>query len=56
MKQGQPQDFDPEAARIAIGQKEVVITMDLHLGAGSATAWGCDLTQEYVRLNADYTT
>ncbi len=56
MRGGQPQDFDPEAARIAIGQKEVIITMDLHLGNGRATAWGCDLTQEYVRLNAEYTT
>ena len=56
MRGGQPQDFDHEAARIAIGQKEVVITMDLHLGTGRATAWGCDLTQEYVRLNAEYTT
>ena len=32
------------------------IAMDLHLGEGTATAWGCDLTPEYVRLNSDYTT
>ncbi|MBU6288667.1 MAG: bifunctional ornithine acetyltransferase/N-acetylglutamate synthase, partial [Chloroflexi bacterium] len=28
----------------------------LHLGDESATAWGCDLTPDYVRLNSDYTT
>jgi glutamate N-acetyltransferase/amino-acid N-acetyltransferase len=35
---------------------EVSISVNLHLGDGEATAWGCDLTPEYVRLNSDYTT
>ncbi|HLC30884.1 MAG TPA: bifunctional ornithine acetyltransferase/N-acetylglutamate synthase, partial [Dehalococcoidia bacterium] len=56
MRDGQPQDYDTEAARLAIGQQEVLLKLDLHLGSGKATAWGCDLTQEYVRLNAEYTT
>ena len=56
MRDGQPQDYDPEAARLAISQQEVLLKLDLHLGSGKATAWGCDLTQEYVRLNAEYTT
>jgi len=30
--------------------------LDLGLGEASATAWGCDLTEEYVRINAEYTT
>ena len=38
---------------------EVVIAVDLGIAAGdagSATVWGCDLTDGYVRINADYTT
>ena len=35
---------------------EVVIAADLAIGAGAATVWGCDLTDGYVRINADYTT
>ena len=35
---------------------EVVIAVDLAIAAGTATVWGCDLTDGYVRINADYTT
>jgi glutamate N-acetyltransferase / amino-acid N-acetyltransferase len=35
---------------------EVVIAADLGTGAATATAWGCDLTEEYVKINAEYTT
>ena len=35
---------------------EVRITADLAAGDASATVWGCDLTDGYVRINADYTT
>jgi glutamate N-acetyltransferase/amino-acid N-acetyltransferase len=34
----------------------VNIRLDLGLGPGAATAWGCDLTPDYVRINAEYTT
>ena len=34
----------------------VTIELDLGLGSGQATAFGCDMTPEYVTLNADYTT
>ncbi len=34
----------------------VVIHVSLHTGAASATVWGCDLSDGYVRINADYTT
>jgi glutamate N-acetyltransferase/amino-acid N-acetyltransferase len=36
--------------------EDVSIRVDLGLGSSSATAWGCDLTEEYIRINADYTT
>jgi glutamate N-acetyltransferase/amino-acid N-acetyltransferase len=53
---GGPTEVDVAAGVAAMKQKEVVIAADLGSGTGSATAWGCDLTDEYVRLNADYTT
>jgi glutamate N-acetyltransferase/amino-acid N-acetyltransferase len=34
----------------------VIISVDLSLGEASAVAWGCDLTYDYVRINAEYTT
>jgi len=34
---------------------DIEIAVDLGLGAGEAVAWGCDLTAEYVRINAEYT-
>jgi glutamate N-acetyltransferase/amino-acid N-acetyltransferase len=48
--------YDPAAAAAEMQGTEVRFDVDLHLGAGAATAWGCDLTPEYVRLNSDYTT
>ena len=39
-----------------MGSKEVIIRVDLGLGSGCATAWGCDLSYDYVRINAEYTT
>ena len=47
----------PEAEASAKTQgEEVFLRMDLGQGAAEATAWGCDLTEEYVRFNADYVT
>jgi glutamate N-acetyltransferase/amino-acid N-acetyltransferase len=37
-------------------QPEVSFRLHLNLGEGRATAWGCDLTQEYVIINSAYTT
>lgn len=51
-----PTDFDAEAVSAAMKGDEVPIVVDLGAGTASATAWGCDLTPEYVHLNADYTT
>jgi glutamate N-acetyltransferase/amino-acid N-acetyltransferase len=49
-------EVDLDAVRRAFEQPEIEIRADLGLGEGSAEAWGCDLSAEYVRINADYTT
>jgi glutamate N-acetyltransferase/amino-acid N-acetyltransferase len=49
-------EVDLEAVRRAFEQPEIEIHADLGLGEGTAEAWGCDLSAEYVRINADYTT
>jgi len=48
--------FDEEKARSILAQREVTITLDLHSGGGRGTAWGCDLSFDYVRINAHYRT
>ena len=53
---GLPEPFEESALREALASREVSIRLDLGLGVGAATAWGCDLTPEYVRINAEYTT
>ena len=53
---GLPVPFDESAASEHMAQPRSLIRLDLHLGAESATAWGCDLSHEYVTINADYTT
>jgi glutamate N-acetyltransferase/amino-acid N-acetyltransferase len=55
-ERGQPTAVDLGAISRAMDQPEVRIRVDLAAGAASATAWGCDLTAEYVRINAEYTT
>ncbi|MDN4066479.1 bifunctional glutamate N-acetyltransferase/amino-acid acetyltransferase ArgJ [Paenibacillus vini] len=51
-----PIPFDEEAALVYLQGDTVTIHVDLHNGIGSATAWGCDLTYDYVRINAAYRT
>ena len=51
-----PTGFDEGAVSAAMKSDEVPIVVDLGAGIATATAWGCDLTPEYVHLNADYTT
>lgn len=48
--------FDEERAREELRQDPVVIKVDLNAGNCRATAWGCDLTYDYVRINAAYRT
>jgi glutamate N-acetyltransferase / amino-acid N-acetyltransferase len=49
-------DVDLAAVREAFEQPEIEIVATLGLGDAHAEAWGCDLSEEYVRINADYTT
>jgi len=53
---GAPVPFFHEAARVSMQEPEVRILVRLHLGPHAATAWGCDLTEAYVRFNSEYTT
>src|SRR5262249_49226597 len=48
--------FDEVEMLAKLGEEEVCIELDLALGDASATAWGCDLTTEYVHINGDYRT
>jgi glutamate N-acetyltransferase/amino-acid N-acetyltransferase len=53
---GGPVDFDRAAARAAMDSPELLIRLDLGLGDGSGEAFGCDLTEQYVIENSEYTT
>jgi glutamate N-acetyltransferase/amino-acid acetyltransferase len=48
--------FDEDAARLELQKDPVIIKVDLKSGKEEATAWGCDLTYDYVRINAAYRT
>ncbi|HVQ63131.1 MAG TPA: bifunctional glutamate N-acetyltransferase/amino-acid acetyltransferase ArgJ [Terriglobia bacterium] len=47
---------DLKVASEKLKSKEVKIRVSLHSGSGKATVWTCDLTEEYIHINADYTT
>jgi glutamate N-acetyltransferase/amino-acid acetyltransferase len=51
---GIPVPFDEEKAKALLDQNSVVIKADLGEGSGKAVAWGCDLTYNYVKINASY--
>ena len=53
---GKPLPFDEDAASAYLRNEEVLLRVDLGAGKAAATAWGCDLTPEYVHINSDYTT
>ena len=46
---------EAEATKI-LSEKEVTAIADMKMGEASATAWGCDLTYDYVKINGDYRT
>ncbi|HZJ65373.1 MAG TPA: bifunctional glutamate N-acetyltransferase/amino-acid acetyltransferase ArgJ, partial [Kofleriaceae bacterium] len=50
-----PAPFDRAALKARLREPEVVIVVDLRTGSGDAKAYGCDLSYDYVKLNADYT-
>lgn len=55
-RDGAPQDYDGAAAKACLAPAEVLVRVELGQGTGKATAWGSDLTEEFVRLNSEYTT
>lgn len=57
MRQGSPVAFDKKELSLSLAEsKDVLIRASLNLGRGKATAWGCDLSKEYVTINSAYTT
>ncbi len=47
-------DFSEEKAKEILSEDEITIEIGLNAGESSATAWGCDLTYDYVKINGDY--
>lgn len=56
VKDGEPLALDPQVARKPMLEKELVITVDLGIGSGNATAFTCDFSYDYVKINAEYHT
>ena len=56
MESGRPVPFHRDAVVALMRGEEVTFGVNLNLSDGSATAWGCDLTEEYVVINSAYTT
>ena len=55
-KNGAGVEFSEEKAKEILLESEIIIHVDLNSGDAEATAWGCDLTYEYVKINGDYRT
>jgi glutamate N-acetyltransferase/amino-acid N-acetyltransferase len=56
VENGEPVKLDPEAARKPMLEKDLHITVDLGLGSENATAFTCDFSYDYVKINAEYHT
>jgi len=54
IENGVATDYSEEAATKILSEPEITATADIKTGDYSATAWGCDLTHEYININADY--
>lgn len=53
-KDGVATDYSEEEATKILSEPEVTVLVDMKMGEAEATAWGCDLTYDYVKINADY--
>lgn len=53
-KDGLAADYSEAEATKILSSKEVTVLVDMKMGEETATAWGCDLTYDYVKINADY--
>ena len=56
LEAGRALAFEKKEVAAALDKEEVTIVLNLNLGNGTATAWGCDLSAEYVDINSKYTT
>lgn len=56
MQDGFGTDFSEELAKQVLTEHDVTVVVDFHSGDGQATAFGCDLTYDYVKINGDYRT
>jgi glutamate N-acetyltransferase/amino-acid N-acetyltransferase len=54
VKNGMAAEYDEEEATKILSPKKVTVLADVKQGEAAATAWGCDLTYDYVKINADY--
>ena len=54
IENGVATDYSEEVATKILSESEITATADIKMGSYSATAWGCDLTHEYININADY--
>ena len=54
VKDGMATGYSEEEATELLSQEKVVVICDMNEGEAEATAWGCDLTHEYVTINGDY--
>lgn len=54
VEDGVATDYSEEKASELLGQEKVTVICDMKEGTAEATAWGCDLTHEYVTINGDY--
>jgi len=53
-KDGKAADYSEDEASKILSKDKVSAIVDMHMGSACASAWGCDLTYDYVKINADY--
>jgi glutamate N-acetyltransferase/amino-acid N-acetyltransferase len=56
MQEGEPAVVNEILGKAVLAEKHIVIHIDMLDGLSDATAWGCDLSYEYVRINGSYRT
>lgn len=55
-REGKPVKFDPSVVSKALNAKDVMVVLDCRMGNGHSSLWTCDLSKEYITINADYHT
>jgi glutamate N-acetyltransferase / amino-acid N-acetyltransferase len=54
LKWGEVMDYNGEELETYLKNKNIIISLNLHLGKGHAVGWGCDLTHGYIDINTQY--